>query len=694
MSLEVYETWFDPIPIENYLNRLEDLESSKFPHECPVSRPIGEPKLDIRCGPILRLLGTLENGSNNYRASLMLVTKDENSDYTQSPSVRYFVGPAKKDDIVTDEWNLRKGHFETVKFAQEQGYTFWRFKIFLGLEAYEQRVKYSINGVFKPDHQFFIPGAQQTMNVVSHSCNGFSLGADPSIYKGSLWLDVLRNHNAVPYHVMIGGGDQIYADAVKQTSIEFSKWLAHKKLHSNDPFTQNMKDSFEKFYLNHYLKWFGKGYWTGPKGGTQQKMFPIAMSQIPSINIYDDHDIIDGYGSYADSAMNQPIFKGVGEYAFKYYMLFQHQTSISEKSFMDEPSWILGDSDGPFIEKPSHSVYVRLGREIGFVGFDCRTERSKYKVIEDNTYELIFQRIQTEFDKSGGEIKHLLVLLGIPIAYPRLVWLEYLLNSSLLFPFKYLARKGIIAKGLVNEFDGSMEVLDDLDDHWCARHHKKERNKLVADLTRFGAQNGVRITILSGDVHLCCIGRFQTKMPHLHKKEESIKRLESPQDDPRLIFNVISSAIVNAPPPNAMAKLLNKRTRVHHFDKHTDEDIIPLFTKDVDGNHRDNTHFLNKRNWCDLIPIKNNPRYINSSHEVGEKIIPGPVSKPTKPPPKNVEKGKKAGVVAYPVEQNSLVVTLHVEKKPADLHSETADYELLVPPLRGTFQLKDIGVKK
>lgn len=33
--------------------------------------------------------------------------------------------------------------------------------------------------------------------------------------------------------------------------------------------------------------------------------------------------------------------------------------------------------------------------------------------------------------------------------------------------------------GLFNHFDGSVDLLDDLDDHYTARTHKKERNWMV-----------------------------------------------------------------------------------------------------------------------------------------------------------------------------------------------------------------------
>jgi hypothetical protein len=45
-------------------------------------------------------------------------------------------------------------------------------------------------------------------------------------------------------------------------------------------------------------------------------------------------------------------------------------------------------------------------------------------VLSGATYGKIFARLRK--DVVPGETKHLIVLLGVPIAYPRLVWLENL----------------------------------------------------------------------------------------------------------------------------------------------------------------------------------------------------------------------------------------------------------------------------
>jgi len=69
------------------------------------------------------------------------------------------------------------------------------------------------------------------------------------------------------------------------------------------------------------------------------------------------------------------------------------------------------------------------------------------------------------------------------------------LTSRLMDPLKALGRMGILG-GFVNHFDGGVELLDDLDDHWTAKSHKSERNWLVKKLQEFAHEHSVRVTIL------------------------------------------------------------------------------------------------------------------------------------------------------------------------------------------------------
>jgi hypothetical protein len=117
----------------------------------------------------------------------------------------------------------------------------------------------------------------------------------------------------------------------------------------------------------------------------------------------------------------------------------------------------------------------------------------KDEVLSEQSYDLIFDRCNREIIK--GQTKHLIVLLGVPIAYPRLNFAENLLTSRLMDPVKAIGRTGILG-GFLNQFDGGVEILDDLDDHWTARGHKQERNWFIQELQELAAAKSIRITIL------------------------------------------------------------------------------------------------------------------------------------------------------------------------------------------------------
>lgn len=68
--------------------------------------------------------------------------------------------------------------------------------------------------------------------------------------------------------------------------------------------------------------------------------------------------------------------------------------------------------------------------------------------------------------------------------------------------------------------------------------------------------------------------------------------------------NVISSAIADMPETEMISDMLNMRNKVHHMDQNTDEDILPIFTQDVDGKTRSNKRLLPRRNWCSIRPYQ------------------------------------------------------------------------------------------
>lgn len=268
---------------------------------------------------------------------------------------------------------------------------------------------------------------------------------------------------------------------------------------------------------------------------------------------------------------------------------FQLKESFVHKEYDEDSCFILGGSPGPYIAERSRSLYMQLGARIAFLGVDARTERTRHQVNYPDTYNTIFNRVHSELSKAP-EIRHLIVLLGVPIAYPRLAWLENIFTSPIIGPIRFLNKRFGIAGGFFNHFDGQVDLLDDLDDHYTARQHKHERKDLIYRLQALSLEHNVRISILGGDVHLAAVGRFYSRT-----------QLGIPtEQDYRYMVNIISSAITNKPPPKTVANLLARRNKIHHLDRDTHETLMNLFDRDPGGSSKKTANF----NHC-TMPSRN-----------------------------------------------------------------------------------------
>lgn len=99
--------------------------------------------------------------------------------------------------------------------------TFWRMKLEIPLQPYEQTVTYRLNqghGI-----EFLVPAIGMNMRWAAHSCNGFSGGVDMDAFKGPgfesgydpLWADLLKEHDLYGLHALVGGGDQVSLSDVR-----------------------------------------------------------------------------------------------------------------------------------------------------------------------------------------------------------------------------------------------------------------------------------------------------------------------------------------------------------------------------------------------------------------------------------------------------------------------------------------------
>ncbi|KAF7363307.1 C-CAP/cofactor C-like domain-containing protein [Mycena sanguinolenta] len=583
--------------------------------------PRMEPHLQFMVGPLLRY-DTVEDGV--WHGAVMIVTADAGSVYEPHPVLSFewdpdvqpkvrprthsaklpsfdlgphpadpntFGLPANGSEKAVPGPNSRREQVpahEIWVYAGPTGTsTFWRFALEIPLGPTGMEITYSINNGQRL--AFHVPGLTQNMRWATYSCNGFSAGVNPDDFRGPgydtgydpVWCDLLNRHAEEPFHVLVGGGDQIYCDGITREP-ELQDWIGSKP-HERKQYqlTDEISSAIDRFYFNHYcVRW-------------RSGAFARANSTIPMLNMADDHgkstipsriDLIDGFGSYPDDLQMSPIFRTIGSRGYFFFLLFQCFINDDVDGVDDRPgkhlnrSIIIGPSNGPYVPFPSHSFLAYMGPNAVILLLDCRAERRKDQVCSQSEYQKVFERLS----KLPPNVKHLCVQIGIPIAYPRLVFLESALESKF-NPLVALGRSGSLGlSSFVNKFNAEAELLDDLNDHWTSRSHKKERNWFIQQLQKFAKIHRIRITFLSGDVHCAAVGVFKTL--RVAKKSEI-----PPLEDHRYMVNIVTSAIVNTPPPNAVISMVSSLASRNHKTMHqseTDETMLPIFATETNGKPR------------------------------------------------------------------------------------------------------------
>ncbi|MFN9233759.1 MAG: alkaline phosphatase family protein, partial [Planctomyces sp.] len=114
-----------------------------------------------------------------------------------------------------------------------------------------------------------------------------------------------------------------------------------------------------------------------------------------------------------------------------------------------------------------------------------------------------------------------------------------------------------------------------------SRPHREERLRLVHRLLAFSRRTGCQVTLLSGDVH---VGAVST-----------ITQSGGPQSESVQITQLISSALVNAPPPASALFFLN---RVLSQQESIDDGIRGAMSTFQNGSET----FVARRNWLSLEP--------------------------------------------------------------------------------------------
>jgi hypothetical protein len=181
---------------------------------------------------------------------------------------------------------------------------------------------------------------------------------------------------------------------------------------------------------------------------------------------------------------------------------------------------------------------------MAILGVDNRTERTREQILSAESWQEIF----LELEKLSDNCRHLIVMLGVPMVYTSMKEFIKLLENPIT---QEVFTK---FKALRNQF-GMLELEDDGIDHWDCKEHEVEGRSVVEMFQAYAERKGIRVTFLSGDVHLTGLGVILPKTDIQINHSDDLGKITS---IPTAIVQIISSAIENTPPSKKAAYFLGK----------------------------------------------------------------------------------------------------------------------------------------
>lgn len=312
--------------------------------------------------------------------------------------------------------------------------------------------------------QFHLPGKKEQVRIGYASCNGFSdfklLTSTPAPY--AMWDKLAAEHKAHPFSLLLMGGDQVYADSLWTSVPTLKAWNELDRAEKvKRKATRTMVEQIDRFYCELYCK-----QWSRPE-------VAFMLARVPSAMMWDDHDIFDGWGSYPEDLQRCEVYQAIYAAATKYFRLFQ----------------LRSEANGALLDKGLNHHTWRLGfRGYQILALDNRANRTRDQVMSPSQWD------QVNAALAACDTGHLLVLAGVPVVYRDFSFTEAAFDAT---PWEE-------------------ELTDDLKDHWRAKAHQGERARLIMRLLDNARQRrqkepGCKTLILSGDVHVGCLGVIQDK---------------------------------------------------------------------------------------------------------------------------------------------------------------------------------------
>jgi hypothetical protein len=439
-----------------------------------------------------------------------------------------------------------------------------------------------------------VPGLNEKLHFITTSCNGFHSPEDAKLIgsRENTWSQILAQHKEkeTANHLMVGLGDQLYCDEVFKLE-ELQPWLSKKfnieEFNAIEP-TEEVTAAVDQFYFHRYLEEFSKN----------TPSFSECLSSIPQMNIWDDHDIFDGYGSLPPLLQNSPMVQMIGSIAKKYYLLFQQgiRPNLTKKEAIEQG----------YLSNSNYSFFKTIGSTT-FMAMDTRSERDCNHVMAPASFTQLLGDIKNHIT---DDTKHLVVLSATPIVYPNkslisdITWWcanPYAWENRIWRKFTQWFGTKIASLSVLGN-DGANHGFDL--DTWNS--HKEEKIALINALQNISKSRNIRTTILAGDAHQAGVAAIAPRTPFT-------------SSDPRIIMQFLTSPVGNVP------LQLSSRMLIKYNEYLAAKTILRKDFQEITLKWQledSAPYFLQRRNWININLTVDNKLLVRLNSEIPNSTPP------------------------------------------------------------------------
>jgi len=267
------------------------------------------------------------------------------------------------------------------------------------------------------------------MRIAFVSCNGEEhgdLSRDPA-ERDAMWARLGARHRAAPFSLLLHGGDQLYADEVTGAHPATRDWPRAARRALAPETLAEAADALRR------------AYWARYRDALARPDVAWLAARVPSLAIWDDHDICDGWGSLLHGEERTPLGRALFAAAREAYLLFQHATVAG-----DLPPGRLDPSG------------AQLGWRVDLPGLtliapDLRSERTRRRIMSPEA------RGALRASLAAGAAERVLLISSVPLLGPRLSLVE---RAMRLTPW-------------MEKYE------DDLRDQWQSYAHRAEWRRML-----------------------------------------------------------------------------------------------------------------------------------------------------------------------------------------------------------------------